>query len=99
MLTAGRRSAVAGIRSAARGLAWLFQRPMLALLGRHSLQVYAFHVFVVYAVKAAEWHRGGFDEWAKAAICLACVATLAVPALAREARAGGGRAPQRAAGG
>ncbi|RJF87056.1 hypothetical protein D3874_08485 [Oleomonas cavernae] len=63
-----------------RGLRRFFALPFLVFLGRHSLQVYAFHVIVAYGVGAIDWHFGPFDEPSKTAIIIAAVASLGIPA-------------------
>lgn len=85
MMIAGPSSDNARIRRVAGWLEALFSLRFLRLLGRHSLQVYAFHVPLAYAVYAIDQHYGPFSEPAKAALALTGVALLALPALAREA--------------
>lgn len=84
LLIAGPRSADARIRRAADLAGRLFQLPFLRLIGRHSLQVYAFHVPLAYAVMALDSHYGPFGEATKTLIAVTGVALLALPALARE---------------
>lgn len=81
---AGPRSENAIVRALGNGLCRLFSLSFLRLLGRHSLQVYTFHVILVYLLKAFEHNHGPFTEWSKTAIALAAVASLAIPALYRE---------------
>ena len=38
------------IRGASRGLAWLFSRRLLVVLGQHSLHVFSWHILVYYAL-------------------------------------------------
>lgn len=85
LLIAGPRSADARIRRAAGTASALFRLPFLRLIGRHSLQVYAFHVPIAYAVMALDSHFGPFGEVTKTAIAVVGIALLALPALAREA--------------
>lgn len=72
------------VRALGHGLRWIFSLSFLRFIGRHSLQVYAWHVVVVYLLKGFEHHYGPFTEWTKTAIALVAVASLAVPALYRE---------------
>jgi hypothetical protein len=82
---------IAGVRSKGviprrigLGLMSLFTLPFLRLIGRHSLQVYVWHVVLVYLVKAFDYHYGPFSEASKTLIAVMAVASLAVPALWRE---------------
>jgi len=84
MLMAGRHSANRLVRRLGEGLYSLFSLSFLRLIGRHSLQVYAWHVIVIYLLKAYEYHYGPFTEWGKTAIALLAIASLAIPALYRE---------------
>ncbi|MCF4164146.1 OpgC domain-containing protein [Zavarzinia compransoris] len=65
---------------AGSGLRRFFAFPFFAFLGKHSLQVYAFHVLVAYAVVALQWYWGPFDEWTKSALVVAAWASLGIPA-------------------
>lgn len=58
---AGRQDRLAPVRLVSAGMRWLFTRPALCLLGRHSLHVYAWHVVLVYAVRYYDsaWGPGG----------------------------------------
>lgn len=84
LLMAGPEAATNWVRKLASGLTTLFQFPALRLIGRHSLQVYAWHVVLVYLVKGVDWHYGPFDTPTKIVITCIGVALLAVPALLRE---------------
>jgi hypothetical protein len=84
LLVAGPRSPDPLARKAAAVLWRLFTLPFLTFLGKHSLQVYAYHVVVAYAVVAIDWHYGPFTPLAKTVLALAAIASLAVPALAHE---------------
>ena len=83
----GPATASASLRSLARLLQQLFNLPFLRLLGRHSLQVYAWHVIMIYLLKAVDHDWGPFDEATKTLIAVTGIALLAVPALILE-RAG-----------
>lgn len=85
LLLAGPRAASPWVRRIAGWLHALFNLPFLRLLGRHSLQVYAWHVLIVFGVRAADWHLGPLPEPAKIAIGFAAIALLALPAWLRDA--------------
>lgn len=72
------------VRALGNGMRWIFGLPFLRLIGRHSLQVYAWHVIVIYLLKGFEHHYGPFNEWTKTAIALLAISSLAIPALYRE---------------
>lgn len=84
MLMAGRRSANRIVQTLGNGLYRVFTLSFLRLVGRHSLQVYVWHVIVIYLLKGFEYHYGPFNEWAKTAIALLAIVSLAIPALYRE---------------
>jgi hypothetical protein len=84
-LIAAPRAAEAWLRRIAELLARLFSLPFLRLIGRHSLQVYVFHVFVVYLMLAVDRSFGPFPEVARTALALVAIASLAIPAWLREA--------------
>ena len=65
----------------------LFNLRFLRLLGRNSLQVYAWHVLAVYLLAAFDRHAGPLHESTKNLLALAAIASLAVPALFMERRA------------
>ena len=60
--------------------AGLTRRRFLTFLGKHSLQVYAYHVVVVYAVLGFDARIGPFSETTKTLIALAAIVSLIVPA-------------------
>ena len=62
-------------------LGGLFNLPFLRLLGRHSLQVYAWHVIMIYLLKTVDYDWGPFGEATKTVIALTGIALLALPAL------------------
>ena len=87
MLTAGVRAggALSVLSKAFSAVVnWRFFR----LLGRHSLQVYAWHVVLVYGLKILDARLGGSNPPINAALVLACLGLLAVPGLVREWWAG-----------
>ena len=85
-MIAGPNSQSAALRGVARVLHGVFTLSFLRLIGRHSLQVYVWHVLVIYALKGLDHHHGPFDEATKTAIALTAVASLALPAFWREFR-------------
>ncbi len=84
MIMAGSTSHNRVVRALGNGVCWVFSLSFLRLIGRHSLQVYAWHVIVIYLLKGFEYHYGPFTEWTKTAIALLAVGSLAIPALYRE---------------
>jgi hypothetical protein len=84
LIVAGPRSANRVARGAGLFLGGLFRLRFLRLLGRHSLQVYAWHVVVVYVLAAYDRHDGPLDEVSKNLLAVAAVAALALPAIWRE---------------
>lgn len=87
LIVAGPRSSNRLERGAGAFLNGLFRLRFLRLLGRHSLQVYAWHVVVVYLMCAWDRHAGPLPELSKNLLALAAVAALALPALWRERHA------------
>ena len=63
-----------------RTLTSLFSLPFLRLLGRHSLQIYAWHVVLVYLVIWLDGYAGPFNEVSKTAIALTGLILMAMPA-------------------
>jgi hypothetical protein len=88
LIVAGPQSVRRPIRLAGRGLNWLFRLRFLRLLGRHSLQVYAYHVVLVYLLALLDRQLGPLHEIAKNIIALLAVASLTLPALIMEWRNG-----------
>ncbi|WP_173934731.1 OpgC domain-containing protein [Chelativorans sp. Marseille-P2723] len=84
MVIAGPEAENRFVRRLGNGIRGIFSLSFLRLIGRHSLQVYAWHVIVIYLLKGFEYHFGPFNEWTKTAIALCAVASLAIPALYRE---------------
>ena len=99
LLIAGPLAADRRVRRIANALTWLFDRPFLRLLGRHSLQIYAWHVVLVYLVYWLDRYHGPFDELTKTAIAIAGVLLLSLPALYRERRSAAQVAGRPAGGG
>jgi len=86
LLIAGPRSQNRYVLTVSRVLSSLFAFPFLQLLGRHSLQIYAWHVVLVYLVLWLDGVAGPFGEISKTAIALFGVALLSAPAVYREWR-------------
>ncbi|GGD05652.1 OpgC family protein [Aureimonas glaciei] len=84
LLTAGPAHASGRVRAFANGLSWLVNLPFLRLLGRHSLQVYVWHVVIVYLVRFVDFETPRFSQSLKTAIAFGCIALLALPAVYRE---------------
>jgi hypothetical protein len=84
LLIAGPKSHNATVRSIARGIIWVLSLRFLQLLGRHSLQVYVWHVAIVYAVYYFDGRTTELSQLTKTLIAIVGVALLAVPALWRE---------------
>ena len=100
LVIAGPEASSRVVRAISKGMRWVFSLSFLRLIGRHSLQVYAWHVVVIYLLKGFEYHHGPFNEWTKTAIALLAIISLAIPALYRERARLWGRFPllQRNAG-
>jgi len=71
------RSAVT--RRAAEALRWFFTRSFLVFLGQHSLQVFAWHVLVLYAAILLT-HGQPIGEISGSLVILGAVASLFIPA-------------------
>lgn len=84
LLVAGPQASNRGIRIAAAGFGTVVRLPFARLLGRHSLQVYAWQVVLVYALKVLNDHLGAYNMALDTAIMLGTIALLAAPALLRE---------------
>lgn len=84
LLIAGPQARQRWVAALARGLHALFDWAPLRLLGRHSLQTYAWHVVLVYALRYADMRWGAFDTLGKTALAVLCVLLLPLPAVWRE---------------
>lgn len=84
LLIAGPRHENAVIRKIASTLTGLFSLSYLQLLGRHSLQIYVWHVLIVYGVFYIDGRFGAFSDLTKTVITFGSLALLSLPALWRE---------------
>ncbi len=75
LLTAGAEDRARWVRRLSAGIAWLFSRPALVMLGQHSLHVFSFHVLVYYLI-ATIAHNWEFSEAARSLIMIAGAASL-----------------------
>lgn len=81
---AGPRHRSQVVQAMAGAFRWLMTRPFLRLLGRHSLQVYAWHVILVYAVIYIDRRTPEFSQMTKTAIAISAILLLALPPLWRD---------------
>lgn len=84
LLIAGPDSPHRWIAALSRGVNGLFMLRPLRLLGRHSLQTYAWHVVLVYGLHYVDAMTGPFDQSGRTLLAGICVALLPLPALWRE---------------
>jgi len=80
LLIAGKSEHALPIRAAHRLLQAIFNLRFLRFLGQHSLQVYSYHVGLIYLVMALDHIYGPFTEGSKTMITLTGVASLIIPA-------------------
>lgn len=82
------------VQRIANGVIWVFSLKFLQLLGRHSLQVYVWHVAIVYAVYYLDGRTPELSQLTKTVIAVVAIALLALPAIWRDRdRLFGGAAP------
>jgi hypothetical protein len=86
LLIEGRNSLLPVVRQAGAALHRLFGNPFLALLGRNSLPVFAYHVLLVYALKLIDWYWGPVGDPLSSCLGVLAIASLALPALVLEGR-------------
>lgn len=84
LLIAGDKHHNAAVRRIAEGITWVFTLRFLQLLGRHSLQVYVWHVAIVYLVYYIDARTPELSQLTKTLIAVVSIAALALPALWRE---------------
>lgn len=84
LLIAGPRHESQLIRRIAAALTSVFTFSFLQLLGRHSLQIYTWHVVIVYGVRYVDGRVGEMSDLTKTIVTLTCVALLSLPALWRD---------------
>ncbi len=58
----------------------LFKNNWLAFLGQHSLQVFSYHIVILYLIMPVRWRIEDMGGLAEVAVCLAYVASLTLPA-------------------
>lgn len=83
-LIAGPRHENETVRRIAAVITSIFSFRYLQLLGRHSLQIYVWHVLIVYIVFYIDGRSAEFSQFTKTAIAFGCLALLSLPALWRE---------------
>lgn len=84
LVIAGPRHGSAVVRAMAGAVHWVMTLPFLRLLGRHSLQVYAWHVILVYGVLYFDQRTPDLSEAAKTGVAIGAILLLSLPPLWRE---------------
>lgn len=84
LIIAGPKHENAAVRRIADAVHWVFTLRFLQLLGRHSLQVYVWHVAIVYLVYYIDARTPELSQVTKTIIGVVAIASLALPALWRE---------------
>lgn len=84
LLIAGPRHENPQIQKIASVLTSLFTLKFLQLLGRHSLQIYVWHVLIVYFVYYIDGRTPELSQLAKTIITVAALGLLAIPAVWRD---------------
>ncbi|MDE3080706.1 MAG: OpgC domain-containing protein [Paracoccaceae bacterium] len=84
LMVAGPQSSRRWIVTLSRGLHALFRWLPLKIMGRHSLQTYAWHVVIVYLLRYADAQLGPFTLGQKTAIAALCILLLPLPAIWRD---------------
>lgn len=81
---AGPRHRNATVRWIANALHYVMTLSFLRLIGRHSLQVYAWHIIIVYGLIYVDLRTPEFSEVTKTLIAIFGISLLAIPAMWRE---------------
>lgn len=84
LLIAGPRHPNARIQKIAAFLTSVFTLKFLQLLGRHSLQIYVWHVLIVYMVYYIDGRTPELSQLTKTMIACVALALLALPAIWRD---------------
>ncbi|OIQ77634.1 OpgC protein [mine drainage metagenome] len=84
VVVAGPQAQSRAVQAIAAGVRALLALPYLRLIGRHSLQTYAWHVVLVYGVYYLDREYGPFGVGTKTVMAISCLMLLALPALWRE---------------
>lgn len=84
LLNVGTDVATAPVRTLAKVLHGLVTLRPLTYLGKHSLQIFSFHVLVAYLVMVVDSQHGPFSQLSKVVISLLAVASLGIPAWLHE---------------
>lgn len=84
LLIAGPRHQNARIQKIAAFLTSVFTLKFLQLLGRHSLQIYVWHVLIVYMVYYIDGRTPELSQLTKTMIACVALALLALPAIWRD---------------
>lgn len=84
LLIAGPRHPNARIQKIAAYLTSVFTLKFLQLLGRHSLQIYVWHVLIVYMVYYIDGRTPELSQLTKTMIACVALALLALPAIWRD---------------
>jgi hypothetical protein len=88
---AGPQHRFAFVRAVAKALHYVMTLQFLQLIGRHSLQVYAWHIIIVYGLIYIDLKTPVFSEVTKTLIAILGISLLAIPALWRERDKTGGQ--------
>lgn len=72
------------VQKFAAGVIWVLSLKFLQLLGRHSLQVYVWHVAIVYGIYYLDGRTAELTQLQKTVIAAVGIAMLSIPALWRE---------------
>ncbi|MCJ7993482.1 OpgC domain-containing protein [Rhizobium cremeum] len=84
LLIAGPRHVNPIVRKIASVLTGVFSLSYLQLLGRHSLQIYVWHVLIAYLVFYVDGRVGELSQLTKTIVAIGSLALLSLPAIYRE---------------